>query len=84
MVSIFMLRAQERVRQLQYSMEKAQWQSLCMCEDCGEEISVQRMAACPDATRCTRCQEEWEEEQRRLQCMLSAQGSLRHGGAQYF
>jgi RNA polymerase-binding transcription factor DksA len=31
------------------------------CVDCGQEIGQERLAALPMATRCIRCQAEWEQ-----------------------
>ena len=31
------------------------------CADCGQEIGDERLAALPTATRCVRCQAEWEQ-----------------------
>jgi phage/conjugal plasmid C-4 type zinc finger TraR family protein len=31
------------------------------CLDCGREIGAERLAALPGATRCIRCQAEWEQ-----------------------
>jgi DnaK suppressor protein len=31
-----------------------------VCEDCGNPIGEERLAALPDATRCVTCQGEWE------------------------
>jgi phage/conjugal plasmid C-4 type zinc finger TraR family protein len=31
------------------------------CVDCGQEIGEERLAALPEATRCVRCQAEWEQ-----------------------
>ena len=31
------------------------------CQDCGEAIGDERMAAIPTATRCVSCQAEWEQ-----------------------
>lgn len=33
-----------------------------LCEDCGEEIAVERLKAYPTANRCIRCQERYERE----------------------
>lgn len=66
-VTIFMQRAQARLRHLERSMDTltAQPQSGTLCQDCGEEIAPARLLARPDALRCTHCQQEWEAEQRR-------------------
>ena len=64
-VTIFMQRAQERLRYLEHSIEALSYQSDSFCQDCGEEIPAERLAARPDALRCTRCQEDWEEEHQR-------------------
>jgi len=34
------------------------------CEDCPGEIEPKRKAAMPSATRCIKCQEEWERYSR--------------------
>ncbi|HKW60499.1 MAG TPA: TraR/DksA C4-type zinc finger protein [Candidatus Dormibacteraeota bacterium] len=31
------------------------------CQDCGGPIGEERLAALPTATRCVRCQAEWEQ-----------------------
>jgi phage/conjugal plasmid C-4 type zinc finger TraR family protein len=31
------------------------------CQDCGQPIGDERLAALPTATRCVRCQAEWEQ-----------------------
>lgn len=35
-----------------------------MCEDCGRPIGAERLEAIPTATRCIRCQAEWEQTNR--------------------
>jgi len=35
-----------------------------ICEDCSGEIGEERLVALPDATRCIRCQGEWEASNR--------------------
>jgi DnaK suppressor protein len=35
-----------------------------ICEDCSGEIGAERLDALPDATRCIRCQVEWEASNR--------------------
>lgn len=35
-----------------------------ICETCGRAIGDERMAALPTATRCIRCQSEWEQTNR--------------------
>jgi DnaK suppressor protein len=35
-----------------------------MCEDCGRPIGAERLEAIPTATRCVRCQAEWEQSNR--------------------
>ncbi|TME70066.1 MAG: TraR/DksA family transcriptional regulator [Chloroflexi bacterium] len=35
-----------------------------ICETCGKPIGEERMAALPTATRCMRCQSEWEQANR--------------------
>ena len=34
-----------------------------VCQDCGERIADERLAALPSAVRCVRCQVAWEEAQ---------------------
>ena len=34
------------------------------CEDCGRPIGAERLEAIPTATRCIRCQSEWEQTNR--------------------
>lgn len=36
------------------------------CEDCGEAISVERLAAMPSASRCIECQEIHEQRSRQM------------------
>lgn len=65
-VSIFMQRAQARLRHLERSMTELEHQpGSTTCQECGGEINPERLAARPDTVRCIRCQEEWEEEQQR-------------------
>jgi DnaK suppressor protein len=35
-----------------------------VCEDCGQPIGAERLKAIPTATRCVRCQAEWEQTNR--------------------
>jgi len=35
-----------------------------VCEDCGQRIGDERLAALPDATRCVTCQAAWENANR--------------------
>lgn len=35
-----------------------------ICEDCGQRIGGERLAALPDATRCVGCQAAWESVNR--------------------
>jgi len=35
-----------------------------LCEDCGRPIGAERLEALPTATRCIRCQAEWEQTNR--------------------
>lgn len=70
-VTIFMQRAHNRLRHLERSMTALEHQPDSCCQDCGEEISPQRLAARPDALRCTRCQEEWEEDQQRRSFLVN-------------
>lgn len=35
-----------------------------VCEDCGGEIAAERMEALPEATRCVRCQAEFDQTSR--------------------
>ncbi len=35
-----------------------------VCEDCSGEIGAERLEVLPDATRCIRCQAEWEASNR--------------------
>jgi RNA polymerase-binding transcription factor len=35
-----------------------------VCEDCGQKIAPERLEALPDATRCIKCQAEWERGDR--------------------
>ena len=34
------------------------------CEDCGQDIGIERLVALPSATRCVRCQAAWEQANR--------------------
>lgn len=77
-VTIFMQRAQQRLRHLECSVAALEHQTNTVCQDCGEELSPARLAARPDAVRCTLCQEEWEEEQ--LRALPLPKGSV----AQYW
>jgi DnaK suppressor protein len=35
-----------------------------ICENCGQPIGAERLEALPTATRCIRCQTEWEQANR--------------------
>jgi DnaK suppressor protein len=37
-----------------------------VCEDCSGKIAPERLEALPDATRCVKCQAEWDKANRRL------------------
>ena len=63
---IFMQRAQQRLQYLEQSMATLENQSHSCCMDCGDEIPQRRLEAKPDAVRCIACQEELENEQKRL------------------
>ncbi len=51
----------DQVKQIDLALERLKEGTYGICEDCGEEISIGRLKALPFATRCTRCQERWEE-----------------------
>jgi DnaK suppressor protein len=36
-----------------------------VCEDCSGKIAPERLEALPDATRCVKCQAEWDQANRR-------------------
>lgn len=62
--AILLTRTQQRLRVLEQSVTLIESHPQPTCIDCGEEIPLQRLAAQPDALRCTQCQEDWELEQR--------------------
>ncbi|WP_034636071.1 TraR/DksA family transcriptional regulator [Desulfovibrio cuneatus] len=66
MMTLLMHRSQERLVNLESTITALENQISTLCQDCGEEIAPQRLLARPDTLRCTRCQEEWEEEQDEL------------------
>jgi DnaK suppressor protein len=35
-----------------------------VCEDCGQDIGAERLAALPSSTRCVTCQASWEQANR--------------------
>ena len=41
-------------------------QSFGLCEECGRKIGVGRLSVAPDATRCIRCQREYEKFESRI------------------
>lgn len=71
-MTIFVQRAQSRLMQLERRVSELEHQSGSYCIDCGEEISARRLAACPDALRCTQCQEQWENEQKQRRRQFTA------------
>lgn len=66
MMTLLMHRSQARLVNLESTITALETQISTLCQDCGEEIAPQRLLARPDALCCTRCQEEWEEEQEEL------------------
>lgn len=73
-----MQRARQRLLYLERNMAVLETRPHCLCEDCGEEISLRRREARPDALRCAACQADWEEEQRRLYAATGFNGYTSH------
>jgi DnaK suppressor protein len=63
----FMLRLRDRERKLipkiQEAMARIQNGTYGMCEDCGDEISIERLKARPVTTLCIKCKSQREEEE---------------------
>lgn len=72
MAIIFMQRARQRLNYLERSAAAIASRPHTLCEDCGEEISLQRLAARPEALCCASCQAAREEEQNRLHAIVGA------------
>ncbi|NIN92459.1 RNA polymerase-binding protein DksA, partial [bacterium] len=65
----FLLRMRERERKLivkiREALDRIEMGTYGICEECGEEISEQRLMARPVATLCIDCKTLQEEEERR-------------------
>ncbi|MDO8590077.1 MAG: TraR/DksA C4-type zinc finger protein [bacterium] len=48
------------IKQMMGALERFQHGGYGICNECGEEISEARLRALPFATRCTRCQNQYE------------------------
>ncbi|GAB6058357.1 RNA polymerase-binding protein DksA [Desulfonatronum parangueonense] len=63
----FMLRLRDRERKLipkiQEALGRIQSGNFGMCEDCGEDISIERLKARPVTTLCIKCKSIREEEE---------------------
>lgn len=55
----------EREIQLAHARERDEKQLGAMCETCGEVISEARRHAVPQATRCLKCQEDFDRRKKR-------------------
>ena len=62
----FRLRGREKVflDKIDKALRKIEDGSFGVCEECGEEISVKRLAARPETTLCIRCKEDQERMER--------------------
>jgi phage/conjugal plasmid C-4 type zinc finger TraR family protein len=54
---------QER-EQAEHARDRKAQGAYGICEDCGQEIAAERLAALPGATRCVACQGAWEDASR--------------------
>ena len=63
----FRLRGREKsfLDKIEKALKKIEDGSFGVCEECGEEISLERLGALPFATNCVDCQTEHETEVRR-------------------
>lgn len=52
--------------QAQHARERIAEGGYGVCEDCSGKIAAERLEALPDATRCVKCQAEWDKANRRL------------------
>ena len=50
----------ELLRQIKAALQRMADGTFSVCDGCGEEISLARLAAVPWALRCKGCEEEWE------------------------
>jgi RNA polymerase-binding transcription factor DksA len=46
--------------QAQHARDRMAQGSYGICEDCGQKIADERLAALPEATRCVACQAAWD------------------------
>jgi DnaK suppressor protein len=64
----FVLRVRDRERKLivkiRAALDRIHKGTYGICEECGEEISVQRLMACPVTTLCIDCKTSQEEDER--------------------
>lgn len=56
----------ERLQQIEDALERLDAGRHGTCVDCGAEIPARRLEVLPFATRCRNCEQEREEERRRL------------------
>ncbi len=51
-------RAEDAIRSIDEALERVEHGTYGVCADCGQEISIERLAAVPFALRCESCQEK--------------------------
>ena len=56
-------RESKLIRKIEQALKKLEDGTFGICEECGEEISDQRLEARPIATLCIRCKEKQETEE---------------------
>ena len=58
----FRLRGREKMflEKISKALERIQDGTFGQCDECGEEISIKRLEARPETTRCIRCKEDQE------------------------
>jgi DnaK suppressor protein len=76
----FRLRARNAIylRKVKRSLQKIEEGTFGECEDCGQEISYNRLIARPTADLCIKCKEEQEREENQL--VHRNKGSLKKEG----
>ncbi len=62
----FRLRGREKsfLNKIQQALAKIEAGTFGQCEECGEEISLKRLEARPEAPLCIKCKEEQEREEK--------------------
>jgi RNA polymerase-binding protein DksA len=56
---------QEKLKSIDRAIQLAHQGTYGICQDCGERIDPARLEILPEATRCLRCQREYERRHRR-------------------